>query len=311
MSYHTPVLLKETIAWLVTGAGIYVDGTLGGGGHSEALLQELEAKQILEASLVIGIDRDGEAITAATERLKDYKNFRAVRLPFSDLNQAIVLATGARREIQGVMLDLGISSRHLDSAERGFSFQKSGALDMRMSREGISARDIVNDYEESRLADVLYHYGEEKKSRFIARRIIERRAQAPIETTDELALIVKSLFKPNDHVKVLARVFQALRIEVNDELGELKTVLNAAHDRLKIGGRLVVISYHSLEDRQVKDFFREKATEDWGPKGVVLNAPIKKSSFHILTKKPIQPSEPEIEQNPRSRSAKLRAAEKR
>jgi 16S rRNA (cytosine1402-N4)-methyltransferase len=308
--YHTPVLLNETIEHLVTGKGTYIDGTLGGGGHSEKILETLEKKNWLEGSLVIGIDRDDDAIQAASERLKRYKNFRAVKSLFSQLAEH-----AKENTVKGILLDLGISSHQIDEGARGFSFQKSAPLDMRMNQaESFSAYQVVNEYSEAKLADVLWKYGEEKKSRLIAKRIAERRASTPIQTTDELASIVKMCVSPNEQVKSLARVFQAIRIEVNNELGEIEKALEESLKVLQSGGRIAVISYHSLEDRIVKEFFRKQSQDDWGfdkgLKGVPLKEPLRRRTMKLITKKPIQPSEKEIEENSRARSAKLRVAEK-
>lgn len=308
--YHKPVLLDETIEHLITGEGTYIDGTLGGGGHSEKILEALEKKHWLERSFVIGIDRDDDAIQAASERLKRYKNFRAVKSRFSELAEH-----AKEKEVRGILLDLGISSHQIDEATRGFSFQKSAALDMRMNQaQRLSAYQVVNEYSELELAEVLWKYGEEKKSRFIAKRIAERRDSKRIETTEELAGVVKTCVPPNEQVKTLARVFQAIRIEVNDELGELEKALRQAIPMLQSGGRIAVISYHSLEDRIVKDFFREQSEDDWGLdkglKGVPLKTPLRSRTIKLVNKKPIQPSENEIKENSRARSAKLRVAEK-
>lgn len=307
---HKPVLLDETIDLLVTGAGLYIDGTLGGGGHSEAMLKRLAENGWLETSRVIGIDRDDDALRAATERLKGYPNFRAEKARFSELSRF-----AKENEAKGVLLDLGVSSHQLDEGERGFSFQKSARLDMRMNQaDALSAMDVVNDYPEEKLADVLWKYGEEKRSRLIAKRIAERRRTRPIETTGELADVVKACVPRAEQIKSLARVFQAIRIEVNDELGELERALPEALKALRSGGRIAVISYHSLEDRIAKDFFRAQSQDDWGYdkglKGMPLEAPLRKRTMKLVAKKPIQPSEDEINRNPRARSAKLRVAEK-
>ena len=308
--YHTPVLIDETIEHLVTGEGTYIDGTLGGGGHSEKILETLEKKNWLESSIVIGIDRDSDAIEAASERLKRYKNFRAIKSRFSELAEH-----AKEKAVKGILLDLGISSHQIDEGARGFSFQKSAPLDMRMNQaESLSAYQVVNEYSEAKLAEVLWKYGEEKKSRVIAKRIAERRVLAPIETTEELASIVKACVPPNEQVKSLARVFQAIRIEVNNELGELGKALEESVRLLQSGGRIAVISYHSLEDRIVKEFFRKQSEDDWGfdkgLKGVPLKEPLRHRTMKLITKKPIQPSEKEVEENSRARSAKLRVAEK-
>lgn len=308
--YHKPVLLDETIEYLVTREGVYIDGTLGGGGHSEKILETLEKKNWLERSSLIGIDRDDDAIQVSIERLKRYKNFRAVKSRFSEMAQY-----AKEKEVKGILLDLGISSHQIDEGLRGFSFQKSALLDMRMNQsQSLSAYQVVNEYSEAELAQILWKYGEEKKSRLLAKRIVMQRASRRIETTEELAGIVKTCVPPNEQVKMLARVFQAIRIEVNDELGELEKALRQAISLLQSGGRIAVISYHSLEDRIVKNFFREQSKDDWGLdkglKGVPLKVPLRSRTLELLTKKPIQPSEKEIEENSRARSAKLRVAEK-
>ncbi len=308
--YHRPVLLNETIEYLITGEGAYIDGTLGGGGHSEKILEMLEKHNWLERSLVIGIDRDSDAIQVASERLKRYKNFRAVKSRFSELAEH-----AKEKDVRGILLDLGISSHQIDEGARGFSFQKSARLDMRMNQaQSLSAYQVVNEYSEANLAEVLWKYGEEKKSRLIAKRIVERRVLRQIETTEELAEIVKSCVPYHEQIKSLARVFQAIRIEVNDELGELEKALRQSISLLQSGGRIAVISYHSLEDRIVKDFFREQSEDDWGLdkglKGIPLKAPLRSCTIRLLTKKPILPSPKEIEENSRARSAKLRVAEK-
>jgi len=308
--YHKPVLLDEAIEHLVTGEGTYIDGTLGGGGHSEKILETLKKKNWLEGSMVVGIDRDSDAIEAASERLKRYKNFHAVKSRFSELAEH-----AKEKQVKGILLDLGISSHQIDEGARGFSFQKSAPLDMRMNQaQSLSAYQVVNEYSEAELADVLWKYGEEKKSRLIAKRIVERRASTPIQTTDELASIVKMCVSPNEQVKSLARVFQAIRIEVNNELGELEKALEESLKVLQSGGRIAVISYHSLEDRIVKEFFRKQSEDDWGfekgLKGVPLKEPLRRRTMKLITKKPIQPSEKEVEENSRARSAKLRVAEK-
>jgi 16S rRNA (cytosine1402-N4)-methyltransferase len=309
--YHAPVLLEETLELLVTGSGIYIDGTLGGGGHSEAILKRLHEKKFDAESLLIGLDRDSDAIAFATQRLGGYKNFVARQSVFSEMTVVLNAISGDGKKVRGVLLDLGISSHHIDAPERGFSFQKDAPLDMRMDKHGsLTAKDIINTYSEKDLADVLWKYGDERKSRLVAKRIAEARAEKPIETTLELAAIIRRCFPFREQQSALARVFQAVRIEVNDELGELERTLTAAHDLLEDGGRLLVMSYHSLEDRMVKTFFREKSTDDWGPKGIVLKEPLWRATMTLLTKKPIEPSGTEVERNSRARSAKLRAAGK-
>ncbi|MFN3385237.1 MAG: 16S rRNA (cytosine(1402)-N(4))-methyltransferase RsmH [Candidatus Thermochlorobacter sp.] len=313
---HTPVLLSEAIDGLVTAAGIYIDGTLGGGGHSAELLRTLEAKNWLERSLVIGIDQDQLALEAAARRLLPHYAgaCHIVEGNFAEMKDVLQRIVGEEAKVQGILLDLGVSSAQLDEAGRGFSFQKSALLDMRMSqRATLTAKDVVNSYDEATLAQVLHNYGEEKRARQIARRIAEARRTKPIETTGDLAALVRKCYLPHqtkEQIKSLARVFQAIRIEVNQELEALKMALVQAESLLASGGRLVVIAYHSLEDRLVKTFMREKAQDNWGGKGLPLKEPLRKATLRLITKKPITPSEDEIQRNPRARSAKLRIAEK-
>ncbi|MDW8465139.1 MAG: 16S rRNA (cytosine(1402)-N(4))-methyltransferase RsmH [Chloroherpetonaceae bacterium] len=312
---HLPVLLRESVAGLVTQAGIYIDGTLGGGGHSEGLLEALQANGWLERSLVIGIDRDREALAAASARLlpKFSGHFRAVEHNFAELDTVFYDLVGPSQAAQGVLLDLGVSSHQLNTAERGFSFQKSGPLNMRMSAtQVLTAKAVVNHYSEAELLRVLRKYGEEPAARKIVRQIVAARRTAPIETTDALAALVRAAVpaSPLAQTKTLARVFQALRIEVNQELQALEQALGAAHKILAPKGRLAVIAYHSLEDRLVKQFMRTHSRDDWGEKGMPLTAPIRAATLRLITKKPIVPTAAEIAANTRARSAKLRIAEK-
>jgi 16S rRNA (cytosine1402-N4)-methyltransferase len=313
---HIPVLLNEAIDGLVTKAGIYIDGTIGGGGHCEKLLQTLQAKNWLERSLVIGIDQDEVALKAAAARLMPrYGEYcRIVEGNFAEMKTLLHRIAGEDAKAQGILLDLGVSSAQLDEASRGFSFQKSAPLDMRMSkRTKLTAKEVVNRYDEQALLKLLRDYGEERRAREIVKRIVQARKLKPIETTDELAELVRKSYLPHqtrEQIKSLARVFQAIRIEVNEELEALKAALQQAEDILASGGRLVVIAYHSLEDRIVKVFMHEKSKDDWGEKGLPLTAPLRKATMRLITKKPIVPSESEIEQNTRARSAKLRIAEK-
>ena len=300
--YHAPVLEAETVSHLVTDLeGVYVDGTLGGGGHSAALLDVLE-----DDALVIGIDQDPEALAQARDRLaSDLEAGRFVALEgnFSDL-EGLLRRARIKRPINGVLLDLGVSSHQLDRAERGFAYGKPGPLDMRMGDTGETAAELVARLGASDLADVIYQYGEERRSRAIARAI---KAAAP-STTDALADAVRSAVPTRDELKSLARVFQALRIAVNRELDVLEDVLPAALEVLAEGGRLAVIAYHSLEDRRAKQFLKNGRFSAQVEKDTFGN-PL--TPFQLVTRKPIVASDLEVEANPRARSARLRVAQKK
>ena len=296
---HQPVLLQESVEYLITDpSGIYVDATLGGGGHSQALLSHLN-----DDAQLIGIDQDDEALKAASTRIGDDKRFSSIKGNFGYLSR--LLPPELHGEVAGILLDLGVSTHQIREAERGFTFQEDGPLDMRMSNlRGITAYQVVNEYSYEDLRDVIYHYGEERFSREIAREIIDRR---PLETTTDLRKAVESIVHGKHQIKSVARVFQGVRIEVNRELDMLRNVLEQSLEMIKIGGRIVAISYHSLEDRIVKKFFKAGNHEGKIEKdfyGNPLN-PIEEISGGI-----IRPSEEEIEKNSAARSAKMRVAEK-
>jgi 16S rRNA (cytosine1402-N4)-methyltransferase len=305
---HTPVLLDKCVEFLsVKPDGVYLDGTLGGAGHSSAIAEKLAS------GMVIGLDQDAQAIDAATERLKPFgSRAKIVKSNFQEAKEA--LDGIGIKEVDGILLDLGVSSWQLDEGSRGFSFNRDGRLDMRMDSDGgLTACDVVNIYDESRLADIFFQYGEEKLSRRIAARIVAARAEKPLESTYELASVVRGAFSK----KALAmdphperRVFQAVRIEVNQELAVLERALEDMLGILKSGGRICVISYHSLEDRIVKTAFRRWENPCTCPPDFPVCVCGKKPLAKILTKKPVAPSEAEMESNKRSRSAKLRSAEK-
>ncbi len=304
--YHTPVLLLEVVQYLLTSKdGIYFDATLGGGGHGEAILEAIGAKGKL-----IGIDVDTDALNFARRRLSRFgQQALLVNQNFQNLKK--FLRTSGIHEVRGTLFDLGISSHQIDETSRGFSFRADEQLDMRMDRNAkLDAYHVVNRYTKDELTEILWKYGEEKFSRRIASAIVLHRVREPVTTTGELAQIVKDLVGERFLNKTLARVFQAIRIEVNKELERLNSALTDAIDVLTPGGRIVVISYHSLEDRIVKETFKAEAARTI-PSGTKL-APdaIAKPRLKILTKKPLQASEAEIHANPRARSAKLRAAEK-
>jgi len=316
-SYHEPVLVPEIIAFLVTKPGIYVDGTLGGGGHSLAILRALHDAYSSEGSVLIGIDQDGAALQAAAENLKEFEactvlvkgNFKAL----DSIVKSVCREKGLQPKVQGILLDLGVSSFQIDTAERGFSYLREGPLDMRMDMDSsFSAAHIVNNYEEKELARLFYIYGEEPRSRSIARAIAAYRLKnGPVSGTEELAGIIRGNAAGRDKIiKTLSRVFQALRIEVNSELEVLRHALDDGIDCLDHQGRMAVISYHSLEDRIVKTVFADKARSDWGPKGVGLREPLERGAVSLVTRKPVVAARQEIDSNPRARSAKLRVIEK-
>ncbi len=294
---HIPVLLKPLLASVAPVRGLWLDGTFGAGGYTKGLLAA-------GAECVIGVDRDPLALQMAAPWAGEYGDrLRLVQGNFSELD------THAGELLDGVVLDLGVSSMQIDMAERGFSFQKDGPLDMRMSQSGESAADIVNEASETKLADILYHYGEERASRRIAHAIVEQRAD-PILTTLRLAEIVaKCLPRPKPGQSHPAtRSFQALRIAVNAEFSELVHGLGAAERALKPGGLLAVVTFHSLEDRVVKRFFQQAAGEEPNSNRY---APVKSTTtarFDLVTRKAVGPDDEELELNPRSRSAKLRVA---
>lgn len=299
-------MLNEVLEHLLTTPnGIYVDGTLGGGGHSEKI-----AEKISQHGSLIGIDADADAITEAGKRLQQFHS--TIQLVHDNtVHIAHILRSRNIPSINGLLLDLGVSSFQLDEVSKGFSFRGDERLDMRMDRrQMLDAYSVVNSYEEEELADLIYHYGEERLSRRIARRIVNRREAAAIETTGQLASIIESVVGGKFAVKSLARVFQAIRIEVNDELYRLQTILNDSIEFIATGGRIVVISYHSLEDRIVKKFFNECAATTI-PSGNKFQPDTPRvPELKIITKKPLEATEEEQKINPRSRSAKMRVAER-
>ena len=300
---HTSVMLDETIDILITDErGIYVDGTVGGGGHARAMASRLDG------GLLIGIDRDQEAIDAAADRLSGF-NVRLIRSNFSKFDE--ILDELSIDRIDGAIFDLGVSSHQIDDASRGFSYMHDAPLDMRMdTRQQLNAFDVVNHYSEDQLVKIFSEYGEEKFSKRIARAIVERRRSQSIETTGQLVELIKRsvpAIKGAGHPA--KRVFQAIRIEVNNELGVLEGVLRSAVNRLKVGGRLAVITFHSLEDRIVKTTFKELATDCICPKNIPVCVCGHRAQIKLLGRART-PSSQEIKNNPRAKSAKLRAAEK-
>jgi 16S rRNA (cytosine1402-N4)-methyltransferase len=298
MTYHKPVLLQQSIDGLqVKPTGTYVDTTFGGGGHSSLIL-----KQLKSGGKLFGFDQDSEALKNNLSN----QNFKLIHSNFRYIKQ--FLRFEGVKEVDGILADLGVSSHQFDSADRGFSIRKKGDLDMRMSADlTISAKDIVNKYSQEDLARVLFQYGELKNSRKIAYTICSDRIESKIETTEDLIKSIHRLFPKNNLNKFLARVFQAIRIEVNDEVNSLKEMLNSSVDLLSAGGRIVIISYHSLEDRIVKNLFKKGNFDGIVEKDIYGNS---KKIFKEINNRIITPGANEILKNSRSRSAKLRIAEK-
>jgi len=296
---HIPVLLRRSVNLLISDTnGIYVDATLGGAGHTLEILERVDTR-----AAVYGIDQDREAIAEATEKAGNDPRFQAIQGNFGYLSTLLPPETHGK--VSGILFDLGVSTHQITEPERGFSFQNDGPLDMRMSDlSGLSAYKVVNDYSYEKLRDIIFHYGEERLSRQIARAIIDNR---PVETTGELRDIIKRVAYPPQVVKSLARVFQAIRIEVNREIDMLKSALDESLTILKPGGRIAAISYHSLEDRIVKTFFRSGNHEGKIEKDFYGN---ELKRIEPVVKKVITATDEEITQNPASRSAKLRVAQK-
>jgi len=307
---HKSVLLNETIDSLsIKPNGIYVDGTLGGAGHSFEICKRLDA-----SGRLIGIDQDEEAIEAATKRLADYADkVKIVRSNYVAFPE--ILKEAGIQKVDGVLLDLGVSSHQLDDGDRGFSYRIDAPLDMRMDqRQKLSAEEIVNGYSEMELFRVIRDYGEDPFAKNIAKHIVMHREQAPIKTTFELVEIIKEAIPAKIRMKSghpAKQTFQAIRIECNQELAVLQNSLSNMIDALNEGGRLSIITFHSLEDRIVKNAFRDAEDPCTCPKSFPVCVCGKKSKGIVITRKPILPSEEEMEENPRSKSAKLRVFEKR
>ena len=304
VTYHRPVLLDETIDALnIVPNGVYVDGTAGGGGHSFAIASQLNGGRLL------ALDQDPEAIEQASQRLKGLPA-TVIRRNFRFMGD--VLVEQGVEAVDGILLDIGVSSHQLDAGYRGFSFHTDAPLDMRMSREGVSAADLLATLSEKELADIFFRYGEEKFSRAIAKAVVEQRKNKPITTTAEFADLiceaVPAAVRRKGHPA--RKVFQALRIAVNDELTCLSEALNVAFDHLKIGGRLAVITFHSLEDRIVKQRFSAWCEGCVCPKDFPVCVCGRTPAGKLALRKPVEASPQELEENPRSRSAKLRCIEK-
>ncbi|HEV2150524.1 MAG TPA: 16S rRNA (cytosine(1402)-N(4))-methyltransferase RsmH [Longimicrobiaceae bacterium] len=301
--YHVPVLVEEVMAALrPERGGLFLDGTLGGGGHSEALLERAPEAR------VVGVDRDPEALAEASARLARFGDrFRAVRSNFADAVAAAGVEPGT---LVGALLDLGISSHQIDVDARGFTFRAGAPLDMRMSGGAggePSAAELLNTAAEEELADVFYRFGEERRSRKLARILVEMRERAPIETSDQLLEAIGRTLGPRSDAGDRARIFQALRIAVNGEIEALEKALTEIRDALAPGGVLAVLSYHSLEDRLVKNAFRDWSTACTCPPRMPVCACGGVALGETLTRKPVSASQDEVEANPRARSAHLRA----
>ena len=303
--YHRPVLLEETIELLaVREDGRYVDGTAGGGGHLARLLERLGP-----GGRVLGIDRDPDALEASRRRIAHDGRARLRQGPFGRLRE--MASEEGMLPLSGVLLDLGVSSRQLDEAAKGFTYRGDAPLDMRMDpSDPRTAADLLAEADEEELADLLRTYGEVRKARALARAVVRARKEGPITRSGELRGIVEDHVPPHLHNKVLSQVFQALRIAVNEELDQLDRALDGAVDALEHGGRLVVISYHSLEDRKVKHFMREAARGCTCPPDFPVCVCGAEPSLRLLTRGAVMPSEEEIASNPRARSARLRGAER-
>ena len=305
--FHAPVMVKEVVEMLLINKnGVYVDATLGGAGHARAILENSDC-------FLVGIDRDEEALHYAEQMLARFgKRKVLVKANFSDLGN--VLEKLEIEKVDGVLFDLGVSSHQLDRPERGFSFNFEAPLDMRMDGGAkLSAHDIVNGFEQKDLENIIRSYGEERMAARIARAIIAKRKLAPVKTTTELASVVAAAipakFKGRK-IHPATKTFQAIRIAVNDELDVIKPAVNAATDALKSGGRVCVISFHSLEDRIVKNEFRTLSTTCECPKDIPYCVCHKQAKLTLITKKALKPDEQEIKSNPRARSARLRVAQR-
>ena len=304
-SHHTPVLFNESLEYLITDkSGIYFDGTLGFGGHSEGILLNVN-----KDARLIATDVDTDAFNFSKEKFKDDNRIKIYNFNFSQIN--IISKIESLSGFSGIFADLGVSSFQLDNPDSGFTYRMDAKLDLRLDKtRKVSAEEVVNSFSEEEIADIIFNYGEEKNSRHIAKRICEKRKIKRIKSTLELSEIISEMTPFKYRIKTLSRAFQALRIYVNDELEVLKEFLTQSVDLLLTGGRIVVLTYHSLEDRIVKEAFKYEQLDCICPKDYPVCKCDKESRLKILTKKPVVPSDEEIIKNFRSRSAKLRAAER-
>jgi 16S rRNA (cytosine1402-N4)-methyltransferase len=302
MQPHIPVLLQPVLQTLNPQEnGVYVDGTFGAGGYSRAILDATPCH-------LHGLDRDPDVMPHVNDMREQY----GARFDFHQICFGDMIHHFSPHSLDGIVLDIGVSSMQIDQADRGFSFRFDGDLDMRMSRSGKSAADLVNTLSETDLADLFYNYGEERKSRYVARKIVEQRRTNPITRTAVLADLVRSVVyaSPKDKIDPATRVFQALRIAVNDELGELERALESSLTLLKPTGRLVVVTFHSLEDRIVKQFLNKHSRETSQSRHLPYSNDTNPLCFELITRKAIRADDAEIAANPRARSAKLRAAQR-
>lgn len=303
-NYHNPVMLKESVEGLgIKSGGIYVDATFGGGGHSMAILQKTKGIKLF------AFDQDNDAVEIAQKIQSQHDNFVFIKSNFRNLRTELSL--NRIKKIDGIIFDLGISSHQIDKPERGFSFMADGDLDMRMNQKNeLSAKEVVNTYSREQLRNILFQFGEEREADRIARRIIEERKKKEIKTTSQLSEIIGKSIHSKFHIKAKARVFQALRIYVNREIESLNQALKESVEILNPKGRIVVISYHSIEDRVVKQFFKYENLDCVCPVDYPKCLCNKVSTLKIITKKPLVPTEIEIRANSRARSAKMRIAER-
>lgn len=303
--YHIPVMLDESLELLITDkGGAYFEGTAGFGGHTSEIL-----KHINKSGRLIATDVDNDAFNYLKKKFQSESRFKLYNFNFGQID--IIAKIESEKSFRGIFADLGVSSFQLDEPEAGFTYREDAKLDMRMDKTRvISAADIINSFSEEDLSNIFFEYGEERNSKNIAKKIFQRRAQKKIETTGELREIIREITPRRFYFKTLSRVFQALRIFVNDELNTLRSFLDKSIELLEKGGRIVILSYHSLEDRIVKEKFKYETLSCMCPKGAPVCTCGKVQRLKILTKKPLIPSDDEVKKNFRSRSAKLRAAER-
>ena len=306
---HIPVMLNQVKSFIPISRDLnLIDATFGGGGYSKAILEEFNIKNLL------AIDRDPTSKIFFNELTKKFKNIELINEKFSKIDEIIQKSKFSKINFDVIIFDLGVSSNQIDNPDRGFSFQNEGPLDMKMGSSTLNAYEIVNSFDETKLADIFFRFGEEKHSRKIAKNIIKNRAIKPIDNTIALSDIVKKSVphsNPKNKIHPATKTFQALRIYINDELNELKLALQKSENLLAPNGFLIIVSFHSLEDRIVKDFFNHKSGKRWRSSRHLPDlgdlGPI---TLKIITKKPLRPNDFEIDNNPRSRSAKLRVAQK-